>query len=193
SFTADQMSDNARGNEFSTMIARLRPAATIPQLNAQMKTIVDRNLDRLPARRAFATTSGFSGYAVPLREQIAGDARGPLYLLQAGVLVVLLIACANVASLLLMRATGRHRELAIRATLGAGHWRIVRQLLTEGLVLSTFGAAGGLALGLAGVRGLIAVSARQLPGAANASLHPAVLAFTLVLVVITGLVFGVIP
>jgi putative ABC transport system permease protein len=192
-FTPDQTSDNARGNEFSTMIGRLRPGAAIAQLNAQIKTIVDRNLERLPARRAFATTSGFSGYGVPLRDEIAGDARQPLYVLQAGVIVVLLIACANVASLLLMRATGRHRELAIRTTLGAGHWRIVRQLLTEGVVLAIFGAIGGLALGLTGVRGLIALSPRSMPIAADASLHPAVLAFTLTLAIVTGLIFGLVP
>src|SRR6266508_2967225 len=192
-FTPEQMSDNARGNEFSSMIARLRPGATSEQLNAQMKTIVNRNLERLPARRAFATTSGFGGVTVPLREQLVGDARAPLYVLQAGVVVLLLIACANVASLLLMRATGRYRELAIRTTLGAGQWRLIRQLLTEGVVLSVLGAIGGLALGLAGVRGLIALSSRQLPGMADASLHPEVLAFTMTLAAVTGLVFGLVP
>jgi putative ABC transport system permease protein len=192
-FTPDQMADTARGNEFSSMIARLRPGATIEQLNAQIKTIVARNLERLPARRAFATSSGFGGYGISLREQLVGDVRAPLYVLQAGVIVVLLIACANVASLLLMRATGRYRELAIRTTLGAGQWRLIRQLLTEGVVLSVLGAAGGLALGLAGVRGLIALSARQIPGTADASLQPAVLAFTMTLAVVTGLIFGLVP
>jgi putative ABC transport system permease protein len=193
SFTPDQMSDNARGNEFSSMMARLRRGATIEQLNAQMKTIVDRVLERLPARRAFSVTSGFTGYAIDYRQELVGDARAPLYVLQAGVFVVLLIACANVASLLLMRATGRHRELAIRTTLGAGQGRIVRQLLTEGIVLSAIGAVAGLALGLAGVRGLIALGADQLPALADASLHPAVLAFTIALTIITGVVFGVVP
>ncbi len=193
SFTPQQTSDSARGNEFSSMIARLRPGATIEQLDAQMKTIVDRNMDRLPARAQFARSSGFSGFARSIREELVGDIRTPLLVLQAGVILVLLIACANVANLLLMRASGRGRELAIRTTLGAGHWRLVRQMLTEGVVLSAIGGASGLVLGVAGMRGLIAMSSRQLPGATEASLEPAVLAFTFGLAVLTGLVFGIVP
>jgi predicted permease len=158
-----------------------------------MKTIIDRNLDRLPQFRPWVATSGFTGRAVAIREQLVGEARQPLYVLQGGVFVVLLIACANVANLLLMRATGRYRELAIRSTLGAGQRRLVRQMLTEGLVLSCLGALGGLALGYAGVRGLIAMSANQVPGLSEASLHPAVLAFTTALAVLTGVVFGMVP
>jgi putative ABC transport system permease protein len=192
-FTPQQMSDQGRGNEFSSMVARLKPGATIEQLNAQMKAIVDNNLARLPQFQSFARTSGFGGYAVPLRTEIAGDFRTPLYVLQAGVFVVLLIACANVANLLLMRATGRYRELAIRTTLGAGQWKLVKQLLTESVVLSVLGAGGGLALGLVGVRALIAMSSQQMPGVADASLHPPVLVFTLALAIVTGLVFGMVP
>ncbi len=192
-FTPQQMSDLGRGNEFSQMIARLRPGATIEQANGQFKAIVTRNLERLPERKAFAESSGFGGYALSLRDQLVGDARAPLYVLQAGVIVLLLIACANVASLLLMRATGRYRELAIRTTLGAGHQRLIRQLLTEGLVLSGLGAIAGLAVGWAGVRGLVALSPQQIPGMAEASLNPAVMAFTMALAVLTGLVFGLVP
>src|SRR5437868_3316177 len=169
SFTPEQMSDNARGNEFSSMIARLRPGATIAQADAQFKTIVDRNIERLPARAAFAKTSGFGGFAVSMRDQIVGDVRAALYVLQAGVIVVLLIACANVANLLLMRATARSRELAIRSTLGAGQWRILRQLLTEGIVLSIAGGVGGLVVGDFGVRALIAMGEQQLPGSPTAT------------------------
>jgi predicted permease len=192
-FTPAQMSDNGRGNEFSSMIARMREGATIEQLNNEMKVIVDRNLERLPQFVSFAKTSGFGGFAVDMREELVGDARTPLLIVQAGVFLVLLIACFNVANLLLMRATGRMRELAIRSTLGAGQWRLVRQLLTEGIVLSVLGAIGGIALGYVGVRGLIAMSSQQIPGLAEASLHPAVLAFTIGLAVATGLVFGVVP
>jgi predicted permease len=193
SFMPAQMSDSARGNEFSSMIARLRPGATLDQLHAQMKTIAGRTMDRLPDRKPFMVSSGFGGRAVPIREQLVGDARAPLYVLQGGVLLVLLIACANVASLLLMRATGRARELAIRTTLGAGRGRLVRQLLIEGIVLSLIGAAGGVALGFAGIRGLIALSSRQIPGMEGASLNPIVLAFTLLIALATGIVFGLVP
>ena len=192
-FTPQQMSDQGRGNEFSQMIARLRDGATVEQFNAQMKTIVNRNLDRLPQYQAFARSSGFGGYAVDIREELVGEARTPLYALQGVVLAVLLIACANVANLLLMRATGRYRELAIRTTLGAGQWRLVRQMITEGVVLSALGAAAGLALGLIGVRGLVALSSQELPGISDASLHPVVLLFTVALAAMTGLVFGIVP
>jgi putative ABC transport system permease protein len=192
-FTPQQMSDQGRGNEFSQMIARLRPGATIEQLNGQIQMIVERNMERLPQRAAFARTSGFGGFAVPIRDELVGDLRRPLYVLQAFVLLVLLIACANVANLLLMRATGRYRELAIRATLGAGQRRLVRQMLTEGVVLSCCGAIVGVLLGITGVRALVALSSQQVPGMSGVSLHPAILLFTIALAVVTGIAFGLVP
>jgi predicted permease len=192
-FTAQQMSDAGRGNEFSQMIARLKPGATIDLVNSQMKMIVDRNLQRLPQFVDFAKTSGFGGFAKPIRQELVGDTREPLLVLQFGVLFVLFIACANVANLLLMRATGRARELAIRSTLGAGHWRLVRQMLTEGIVLSLIGGVAGLVVGYAGVRLLVALTMQQLPGGTDATLHLPVMGFTFVLAIATGLVFGIVP
>ncbi len=193
SFTPAQMSDQGRGNEFSNMIARLRPGATIDAVDGEMAAIVARNLERLPERRAFAESAGFGGYAVPIREQLVGNVRAPLLLLQAGVLLVLLIACANVANLLLMRVSARQRELAIRSTLGAGAGRLARQLMTESLVLSTAGAAIGLGLGLAGVRALVALAGSQMPAPVTASLQLPVVVFTVAIAVATGLVFGLVP
>src|SRR3954465_14487133 len=193
SFTPAQMADTARGNEFSQMIARLQAGAPIPQLNQQITIITEHVAERLPARAQFMKTSQFGGYALSFRDELVGDVRTPLYVLQGGVFLVLLIACVNVANLLLMRATGRNRELAIRSTLGAGQWRIVRQMLTEGLVISLAGAVGGIVVGLAGLRAVIALGDAQLPGAIEGTLNLPVLAFTLVLAVLTGVVFGIIP
>ena len=192
-FTPRQMSDNERGNEFSRMIARLKPGATVDQLNAQMATISEGVAARLPARAGFMRSSRFGGFAVGLREQLVGDVRTPLFILQACVGFVLFIACLNVANLLLMRATRRQREVAIRSTLGAGRWRLARQMVTEGLVIAFAGGVAGLATGLLGARALIALAADRLPGTPQASLHPMVLLVTFGLVAVTGLVFGIVP
>jgi predicted permease len=192
-FTPEQMADTGRGNEFSNMVARLRPGATIEQANAQITAIVKRNIERLPARAAFAVSSGFGGYAIPYRDEIIGDVGTPLFILQIGVLLVLLIACANVANLQLIRATARHKELAIRTALGAGEWALIRQLLLEGLVLSIAGGVLGIAVGFAGMRALLSLGTTQLPRAGEVGLDPTVLLFTAALAVITGVVFGLAP
>jgi len=172
--------------------ARLRDGVSVEQANAQMK------LATAEFKRLYPGTNPKMNFAVqPLRDVIVRGVRQLLLVLLGAVSMVLLIACANVANLLLVRATGRRREFAIRAALGAGRARIVRQLLTESVMLATAGGTLGLAVGLAGVRALLAMSPPGLPRigekGVNVGLDWRVLAFTLGVSVLTGIVFGLFP
>jgi len=192
-FTPAQMSDDERGNEFSWMIARLAPGATVAQLDAQMDAIVAGLMTRVPSRAEYMQSSGFTGRAEPLQQAETKTVRAQLYIVQAAVLLVLLIVCANVGNLLLMRAMGRQRELAIRTAIGAPRRRIVKQLLIEGLALASVGGAVGVALSIAGVRGLLALASDQLPATVSTTPDAAVLAFAIVVTALTGLTFGIVP
>jgi predicted permease len=170
----------------------LRPGVTLAQANAQMK------LAAAQFHRDYPESNPQQSFAVePLRDSIVGNVRNSLFILLGSVALVLLIACANVANLLLVRATGRRREFAIRAALGAGRAHIVRQLLTESVLLSVTGGVLGLGLGFIGVRALLAISPAGLPrigekGAA-VGLDWRVLAFTLAVSLLTGILFGLFP
>ena len=172
---------------------RLKPGVTLAQANAQLKLAADQyrrlNPDDLGPKDSFGVQ--------PLRDSIVAGARNSLLILLGAVGFVLLIACANVANLLLVRATGRKREFAIRSAMGAGRARIVRQLLTESIVLALTGGLLGLILGYAGVRALLAVSPAGLPRigehGAGIGIDWRVLAFTLAIALLTGVLFGVFP
>jgi predicted permease len=194
-FTPRQVSDAERGNEFSVMIGRLAPAATVSQLNEQIRTIVGRNLERLPKDMAFERANGFGGVAVPMQEQLAEHMADALVVLQLGVLLILLIASANVANLLLIRATGRAREMAVRTALGASPGRLLRQSLAEALVWSVAGGVGGIAIGILGLRVLLARAqgGDQIPEYVAPVLHWPVMVVAACLLGVSALVFGLAP
>jgi len=172
--------------------AMLKPGVTVAQANAQMK------LAYAEFRRRFPDADPKGGFAVkPLRDSIVQDARTSLLVLLGAVGLVLLIACANVANLLLVRATGRKREFAIRAAMGASRARVIRQLLTESVLLAVIGGVLGLALGFLGVRWLLAISPAGLPrlgeDGAAVGVDWRVLGFTLLVSCGTGILFGLFP
>ena len=128
-----------------------------------------------------------------LQNDIVGGIGTALWVLQGAVGFVLLIACANLANLLLARAESRQKEYAIRSALGAGRWRLLRQFMTEGIVLALVGGALGTALGVVGLQAMIAANPESLPRAAEITLDPGVLAFTLLISLLTGVLFGMAP
>lgn len=177
-----------RDNRYLSVVTRLKQGVSLPQAQAEMDTI---NL-RL-AQAYNETNSGWNVRLTNLRERLVGEMRSPLLVLLGAVAFVLLIACANVANLLLARATARQKEIAVRTALGASRWRIVRQLLTESVLLSIVGGAIGLWLSIWLTKLLIALSPPNTPRFDEIAPDTRVLAFTLALTVITGLVFGLAP
>ncbi|HEX9761321.1 MAG TPA: ABC transporter permease [Candidatus Acidoferrales bacterium] len=180
--------ERARALYFLRPIARLKSGVTLAQADAEMKAIAARLEQQYPDNN-----TGMSVELLPLHQYIAGDTRTVLWVLFATVGCVLLIACANIANLLLARAVGRSAEMAIRSALGAARGRLLRQLVTESLLLSLLGSALGLTLAAVGVPLLTGISASSIPRAGEIQLDATVLLFTFALAVLAGLAFGLAP
>ncbi len=182
--------DTTRGRraDFLTVVARLKPGTTLDQAQAQMTTIGRALEAQYPASNA-----GWRPELVSLKEQLVGDVRPALLVFMGAVGLVLLIACANVANLMLMRAAAREREMAIRAALGAGRKRIIRQMLTESTLVALLGGALGLLLAVWGVSSLGVAQSTSIPRLDESGVDGRVLVFTLALCLGTGLLFGLAP
>ena len=178
-------------------VARLKPGVTIEQANADMARLIPTLPDRFPMPPGF-TRQMFEEVRLgplvrPLEVDAVGDIGRTLWILLATVAIVLLVACANVANLFLVRAEGRQHELAVRTALGAGTKRIARELLSESLLLALAGGALGIGLAYAGIQLLVYLQPARLPRLAEITLDPVVLLFTLALSIVAGLLFGLIP
>lgn len=176
-----------RGAHYLDVIARLKPHVSRAEAQAEMNTIVSRLNKQYPDNAPRGVE------VVPEMDRVAGPARPALLILLAAVGCVLLIACANVANLMLARGASRQKEMAVRAALGAGRGRMIRQLLTESVLLASLGGVLGAALGLWGISGLISLLPVDIPRLVGTRIDSTVLLFTALVSMLTGILFGLAP
>jgi len=184
----DQQEANSRGSHYLEVYGRLKEGVTIEQARADMSAIAASLAERYPG-----TNQGLGAVVNPLFEQQVGDVRPALLILFGAVGFVLAVACANVANLLLARAAARRKEISIRAALGAGRARLVRQFITESVLLAVLGGIAGLALALASLRLLIPFIPEEIHQAKDVSLDFTVVLFTFGVSALTGIIFGLVP
>ncbi len=183
-----QKNELARGARSIRVIGRLKSGRSLAEAGAELEAISARAAQEFPV-----TNANWGAQVTLLREQVVGRVRPTLIVLVGAVCCVLLIACTNVANLLLVRAAARRKEFAIRTALGSSRRRLIRQLLTESLLLSLIGGMCGLFLAGWGVEAIIGISASSIPRADEIGINGTVLCFTLILSIVTGLLFGILP
>jgi predicted permease len=176
-------------------IGRLAPGATLEMAQSEVASILPLMPEVYPGEitSAMMEGAGFAPVLTSMKEDVVGDVGDMLWILLGTVTFVLLIACANVANLFLVRAEGRQREMAVRTAMGAGRGAIVRAFLTESVVLSMVGGVIGIGLAFAGVKALVAMGPENLPRLGEIGLHVSVLAFTGLVSLLAGLLFGAVP
>jgi putative ABC transport system permease protein len=178
----------ARNSFWLSAVGRLRPEVTLERAEADLATIASRIAEEYPGQQ------GYGANLVPLPDEVVGGTvRTALWVMMGAVVAVLLIACANVANLLLSRAAAREREIGVRVALGASRRRVVRQLLTESVLLGIIGGVAGVVVAWAGLRLLMRLAPADLPRIEQVSLDPVMFGLALLLSVVTGLAFGLVP
>ncbi len=190
-FPPDQLTPQSRGSRFLRVIGRLSRGSTLRDARAELAVVSARLRGSFPD--VYPEDAGFQMIAVPLLDQMVGSVRLTIWMLFGAVVLVLLMACANVGNLMLARGTARERELAVRAALGAGRARLVRQMMVESICLALVGGAAGVAIAIWGVDLLLAAGPANLPRAHQVRVDGAVLAFSLGASLLSGILFGLLP
>ena len=190
--TLDPANPGNRGGHFLYLIGRLKRGITLVQARADVETMLQKWETQNPGTHV-PNRQAHRIRLDPLQDDLVGGVKTALWVLQGAVAFVLLIACANLANLLLARAESRQREFAIRTALGAGRGRLLRQFLTEGVVLALFGGALGVAIGFGGLRAVLAANPESIPRSSEITLDSVVLLFTIAVSILTGVVFGMAP
>jgi len=189
----DAFTENGRFNERYWAVARIKQGVSPAQANAQIEVLASRVRNSGSQGGQYAIDSQWGMFAVPVTDFIAGETKSPLLVLSGAVAFVLLIACSNIAGLMLARMSSRSREIAVRVALGARGWQLLRQTMAESLLLATAGAAAGLALAYGGVSLLLQIAPESAATGLEARIDLRVLLFTVAATIVSALLFGLAP